>query len=161
MTEAAARPATDRQIYEWKDDAGKQRRSDPMVLSRRFHEALRKSDVDYSRIRADIAVGAVALELQESTEKDRMENIYHGLESKGKLAEIAYHVFQVRPLDDDGGGWTESEAFDALMAYFAWEGSLMGELESSPSTPKPSDSPGCPSNSPTESGTASISIPNG
>lgn len=156
MTDTGTKPATDRRIYHWKDDRGQDCRSDPMTLSRRFHQALKEFDVDYARVRADLAVGAAINDLLMASEKDKMETILHGLESNGQLAKVAYHVFEVPPISrHEEGGWTEAEAIDALMSFFKWEDELAGESGSSQSTPKPSDSAGCPSSSTIATGTAS------
>ncbi len=56
-----------------------------------------------------------------------------------------YRVFDVKPLDDQGDGWTEEEIIELHNAYVQWtekkSESTNGGPSSAPSTPEPTPSP--------------------
>lgn len=119
----------DRDIYCW-NDGSKDRKSDPMVLVRRFHQCLDADGLDYGKIRARLGVADMVKPDDESAEARKL--LLGGLEAKGELARIGYRVFDVGPLDDDGNGWTESESVEHLTHFFQWQAELEKKLAGSP-----------------------------
>lgn len=122
----------DRNIYSW-NDGTKDRKSDPMVLIRRFHEALSLHKIDYATIRARLAAADMVKDDDESEQAQK--DTLGGLKANEDLAKIGYHVFSAAPLDDDGNGWTEKEAIDRLGELFRWQTELEKKAPGSQTSP--------------------------
>lgn len=129
----------ERNIYTWNDGA-KDRKSDPMVLVRRFHEALLALGIDYGSIRARLAAADMVKVDDESQQAQK--DVLGGLQANGDLACIAFKVFDVQPLDDDGNGWTEAEASEKLGAFFLWQEELASKKNGCATSPASTEQTG-------------------
>jgi hypothetical protein len=70
----------DREIYAW-NDGTKDRKSDPMVLVRRFHQALLELDLDYATIPARLAAADMLRDRKGDSAENRRD-LLGGLEAK-------------------------------------------------------------------------------
>jgi hypothetical protein len=123
-----------RKIYRWHDGV-KERRSDPVVLSRRLHEALETFGVDLGKARANVVVASALT--PESTPlinaEQHRKDMLNALRSTGDVAKVARYVFDMPAFVDDESesGWTEEEAIHQMNLFTDWEEQVMGEAAGS------------------------------